>query len=153
MRVVPIAAMPIRERNTAAATHNHAGVASRSPRRVRASVPLYAVPTEWTGLCGWPRIGYDGGMLVLALVLGCARPVEAPQELDVLVGFLFAHAMDEDPAELAAGGENAPGGPRTGRAAARTARRAVRAAQRLARRRPGGGGEPKLSFSLTRRLG
>ncbi len=69
-------------------------------------MPLYAVPTEWTGLCGWPRIGYDGGMLVLALVLGCARPVEAPQELDVLVGFLFAHAMDEDPAELAAGGEN-----------------------------------------------
>ena len=30
-------------------------------------MPLYAVPTEWTGLCGWPRIGYDGGMLVLAL--------------------------------------------------------------------------------------
>jgi hypothetical protein len=46
------------------------------------------------------------GMVVLALLLACSRPVEAPQELDALVGFLFAHAMDEDPAALAAGGDN-----------------------------------------------
>ena len=42
-------------------------------------------------------------LLGLALSLGACRPPEAPQEYQDLVGFLFEHFEDEDPAELEAG--------------------------------------------------
>lgn len=40
------------------------------------------------------------------LLIGCAPVVEAPTELDELMGFLFAHVEDEDDATLAAGAVN-----------------------------------------------
>lgn len=39
----------------------------------------------------------------LSLALGACRPPEAPKEYQALVGFLFEHFEDEDPAELEAG--------------------------------------------------
>ncbi len=45
-------------------------------------------------------------MLPFALLLACSAPPEAPQELDELVGYFFAHATDEDEAALAVGADN-----------------------------------------------
>ncbi len=45
-------------------------------------------------------------MLVLALLAACSRPPDAPKELDDLVGFMFAHTMDEENDYLAVGGDN-----------------------------------------------
>ena len=42
------------------------------------------------------------GMLAL-LLLACNPPPEAPSELDALVGYLYAHALDEDPEALQVG--------------------------------------------------
>lgn len=44
-------------------------------------------------------------MLLLAMV-ACSTPPEAPAELDALIGYLFSHAMDEDPAALQVGATN-----------------------------------------------
>ncbi|MEN9785776.1 MAG: hypothetical protein RLZZ299_1040 [Pseudomonadota bacterium] len=44
--------------------------------------------------------------MVALLLLACTPAPDAPEELDALVGYLYAHAMDEDDAALAAGGEN-----------------------------------------------
>lgn len=46
-------------------------------------------------------------MTLLALLVGCADPPpQAPQELDELVGYMFAHTPDEDPAALEVGAVN-----------------------------------------------
>lgn len=44
--------------------------------------------------------------MVALLLLACTPAPDAPEELDALVGYMFAHAMDEDDTSLAAGGEN-----------------------------------------------
>ncbi len=45
-------------------------------------------------------------MLLFALLLACSAPPEAPQELDELVGYFFAHTNDADEATLAVGADN-----------------------------------------------
>ena len=46
-------------------------------------------------------------MLLLApLLVACSRPPDAPKELDDLVGYMFAHTMDEDDDYLAVGADN-----------------------------------------------
>lgn len=45
-------------------------------------------------------------MMLALSMLGCAEVVDAPTELDELVGFLFEHVTDEDDAALAAGAVN-----------------------------------------------
>lgn len=44
--------------------------------------------------------------LLPSLLVGCAPVVEAPTELNELMGFLFEHAADDDDATLAAGAVN-----------------------------------------------
>jgi len=48
-------------------------------------------------------------LLVAGGLVGCKAPVEAPQTLDELCGFLFAHLDDEDPEALQASVENLDG--------------------------------------------
>ncbi len=45
-------------------------------------------------------------MLLLPMLTGCRPPPDAPQELDELVGYLFNHLADEDPAAMEAGAAN-----------------------------------------------
>ena len=45
-------------------------------------------------------------MVPFALLLACSAPPDAPRELDELVGYFFAHAVDEDEAPLAVGADN-----------------------------------------------
>jgi hypothetical protein len=42
----------------------------------------------------------------LLLLAGCKAPPDAPEELNELVGYLFSHVPDEDPAPLAVGADN-----------------------------------------------
>ncbi|MDP6934594.1 MAG: hypothetical protein QGG40_16850 [Myxococcota bacterium] len=44
--------------------------------------------------------------VIAIIVTGCKRPPDAPNDLDALCGYLYAHALDEDPAELEAGLDN-----------------------------------------------
>lgn len=43
---------------------------------------------------------------LLPLLVACKSPPDAPQELDELVGYLFNHLADEDPAAMEAGAVN-----------------------------------------------
>jgi len=42
----------------------------------------------------------------LVLLVGCKHPPDAPEELDQLVGYLYEHVADEDPAPLEVGTDN-----------------------------------------------
>ena len=42
----------------------------------------------------------------LSCLSGCTSPPEAPEDLESLLGYIFEHMDDEDPAELIAGLEN-----------------------------------------------
>lgn len=45
-------------------------------------------------------------LIILLLATGCKAPPDAPQELDELVGYMFANVANEDTAPLEAGSEN-----------------------------------------------
>ncbi len=45
-------------------------------------------------------------VLLLLLLVACKPPPDAPQELDELVGYLYAHMPDADPAPLEVGADN-----------------------------------------------
>lgn len=45
-------------------------------------------------------------LLACFALVGCKRPPDAPAELDELVGYLYAHTPDDDPAPLQAGSVN-----------------------------------------------
>lgn len=45
-------------------------------------------------------------MLLLPLLLGCRAPPQAPETLDALMGYLYAHGDDEDPEAAVVAAEN-----------------------------------------------